>query len=114
MPDGAVKDGARASASEGRRKRGSGERSMEGGRTMTRLHISIGILAGGALSLLSSLALGEELRIGGVGPLSGGGTEWGLSVQRGLQIAIDELNAAGGLKIAGKTYNPSLIMYDKG
>lgn len=57
-------------------------------------------------------AAAEELKIGAVGTLSGGGTEWGLAVQRGLQIAIDEVNAAGGLKIGGKTYNPRMIIYD--
>ena len=57
-------------------------------------------------------AAAEELKIGAVGTLSGGGTEWGLALQRGVQIAIDEANAAGGLKIAGKVYNPKMIMYD--
>jgi branched-chain amino acid transport system substrate-binding protein len=54
----------------------------------------------------------EELRIGGIGPLSGGGAAWGLGLQRAVTIAIDEANAQGGLKIEGKTWNPKLIMYD--
>ncbi len=54
----------------------------------------------------------ETLKIGGIGPLSGGGTAWGLAVQRGVQMAVDEANARGGLKIGGKTYKPELIMYD--
>jgi len=54
----------------------------------------------------------DVLKIGGVGPLSGGGTAWGLAAQRGMELAIDDLNAAGGAKAGGKTYKLELIMYD--
>jgi branched-chain amino acid transport system substrate-binding protein len=54
----------------------------------------------------------ETLKIGGVGPLSGGGTAWGLAAQRGIEIAIEEINAAGGVKAEGKTYKLQLVMYD--
>ncbi len=71
------------------------------------------LLAAVALTALGTAAHAQEaLKIGGVGPLSGGGTAWGLAVQRGVQMAIDEVNAQGGLKVGGKTYKPELIMYD--
>jgi len=54
----------------------------------------------------------EELKIGGIGSLSGGGTAWGLAAQRGIQLAIDEVNASGGLKAGGKTYKLKLVMLD--
>ncbi len=54
----------------------------------------------------------EVLKIGGVGPLSGGGTAWGLAAQRGMELAIEDLNAAGGIKVAGTVYKLQLIMYD--
>jgi branched-chain amino acid transport system substrate-binding protein len=54
----------------------------------------------------------ETLKIGGVGPLSGGGTAWGLAAQRGMEIAIEEINAAGGVKAEGKIYKLQLVMYD--
>jgi len=60
----------------------------------------------------SMLQAQEELKIGGVGALSGGGTAWGLAIQRGIQLAIDEVNAAGGLKVGGKVYKPRLVMLD--
>lgn len=73
-------------------------------------------IRGAALSAVLAFAAhaqaAEELKIGGIGPLSGGGTAWGLAVQRGAQLAIDEVNAAGGLKVGGKTYTPKLVMYD--
>jgi branched-chain amino acid transport system substrate-binding protein len=66
--------------------------------------------------LATSLAFGaqaqEALKIGGIGPLSGGGTAWGQALQRGTQMAIDEVNAKGGLKVGDKTYKPELVMYD--
>lgn len=54
----------------------------------------------------------EDLPIGGISTLSGGATDWGVATQRGIQLAIDEINEAGGLKIGGKIYKPRLIMYD--
>jgi branched-chain amino acid transport system substrate-binding protein len=61
---------------------------------------------------LASASAQEELKIGGIGPLSGGGTAWGLAVQRGVEMAVEEANKAGGLKIGDKTYKPKLVMYD--
>jgi branched-chain amino acid transport system substrate-binding protein len=54
----------------------------------------------------------EELKIGVIAALSGGGTGWGLGLQRGVQIAIDEVNDAGGLKVGGKTYRLRQIAFD--
>ena len=54
----------------------------------------------------------DVIKIGGIGPLSGGGTGWGLAVQRGLELAVDDLNAAGGAKVGGKSYKYELIVYD--
>src|SRR6266446_5067489 len=46
----------------------------------------------------------EVLKIGGVGPLSGGGTAWGLAAQRGMELAVEEITAGGGFKAEGKAY----------
>jgi branched-chain amino acid transport system substrate-binding protein len=54
----------------------------------------------------------EELKIGIIAALSGGGTGWGVGLQRGVQIAIDEVNAKGGLKAGGKTYKLSAVAFD--
>ena len=35
--------------------------------------------------------------IGGIGPTTGGAAVYGLAVQNGAQIAVDEINAAGGI-----------------
>ncbi|MBC7600632.1 MAG: ABC transporter substrate-binding protein [Polaromonas sp.] len=65
-----------------------------------------------ACLLMGSANAQEELKIGGIGPLSGGGTAWGIALQRGTQMAIDEANASGGLKVGGKAYAPKLVMFD--
>lgn len=40
---------------------------------------------------------GTTFKIGGIGPTTGGAALYGLAVQRGAQIAVDEINAAGGI-----------------
>lgn len=54
----------------------------------------------------------EELKIGVIAALSGGGTGWGLGLQRGVQLALDETNAKGGLKVGGKIYKLKQVAYD--
>ncbi|MGD9803574.1 MAG: ABC transporter substrate-binding protein [Hyphomicrobiaceae bacterium] len=71
------------------------------------------IAAGLAAAALSLPAMAQEtLKIGGMGPLSGGGTSWGLAAQRGLELAIADVNAAGGVKAGGKSYKLELVFYD--
>lgn len=36
-------------------------------------------------------------KIGGIGPTTGGAAVYGMAVQQGAQIAVDEINAAGGI-----------------
>ena len=46
----------------------------------------------------SSESTGEPtFKIGGIGPVSGNNAAYGLAVQNGAQIAVDEINAAGGI-----------------
>ena len=44
-------------------------------------------------------------KIGGCGPTTGGAAVYGLAVQRGAQIAVDEINAAGGINGYQIAYN---------
>lgn len=39
----------------------------------------------------------DTIRIGGIGPLTGGYANYGISVKQGAQIAVDEINANGGI-----------------
>lgn len=40
---------------------------------------------------------GGTLLIGGIGPITGGAAQYGINVQDGIQLAVDEINAAGGV-----------------
>lgn len=44
-----------------------------------------------------SSASGDKIVIGGIGPLTGDAASYGISVKNGCQVAIDEINAAGGV-----------------
>ena len=48
---------------------------------------------------------GTVFKIGGCGPLTGGAAVYGIAVQRGAQIAVDEINAAGGINGVQIAYN---------
>jgi branched-chain amino acid transport system substrate-binding protein len=45
----------------------------------------------------SSDSASGVIKIGGIGPTTGGAAVYGLAVMRGAQIAVDEINAAGGI-----------------
>ncbi len=42
-------------------------------------------------------AEGETFKIGGIGPMTGGAAIYGTAAMNGAQIAVDEINAAGGI-----------------
>lgn len=45
----------------------------------------------------NDVAEGGTFKIGGIGPLTGDAASYGTSVKNGAQIAVDEINAAGGV-----------------
>ena len=58
-------------------------------------------IAGGALAvtmLFSMTALADETwKIGGIGPTTGGAAVYGQAVKNAMEVAIDEINEAGGI-----------------
>ena len=40
---------------------------------------------------------GATIKIGGVAPLSGGVAVYGVECKNGIDLAVDEINAAGGI-----------------
>lgn len=67
-------------------------------RSMRRLLLGASLLAAGALPALAA----ETVKIGVLAPLSGNAAADGQEMVRGAQLAVDELNAAGG--VAGYTF----------
>ncbi|MGE5572745.1 MAG: ABC transporter substrate-binding protein [Bacteroidota bacterium] len=82
---------------------------------MLRRTAVVGLMS---LCILSALAAPgysaepKDLKIGIICTLSGPGVSWGLAVKRGAELAIDEVNQAGGLKVGNDVYKITTIAYD--
>lgn len=46
----------------------------------------------------------KELVIGGINPMSGPAANYGISTTNGITLAVEEINAAGGVKVGNETY----------
>ena len=58
------------------------------------------LLALAMVMTMGSFALAEEtIKIGMIGPLTGGAASYGTSVKQGAEIAVAEINALGGMQI---------------
>jgi branched-chain amino acid transport system substrate-binding protein len=71
---------------------------------------SLALAATGVLATGGAAA--ETLRIGVVGSLSGPGTAWGTAILGAAQLAAQDVNAKGGLDVAGKKYTIDVVAYD--
>ena len=61
----------------------------------------------------AAAAAGEDVfLIGAIGPVTGSAASYGLSVKQGAQVAIDEINAAGGVVVGDKTYTLDMEFAD--
>ena len=69
-------------------------------------------LLAGIIINFNSPALAGTLKIGIIAPLSGPAARWGKQWAEGLELAIDDLEKAGGLKIKGEKYDVKVIPYD--
>lgn len=70
------------------------------------------LIAGTNTAAPAQTAPSGTIAIGFSGPLSGGAAAYGFDVQRGLQLAIDELNAGGGVMVGGKKQTFKLVSLD--
>ncbi|MCO5121641.1 MAG: ABC transporter substrate-binding protein, partial [Burkholderiaceae bacterium] len=72
------------------------------------------LVAGFCLGLAATTvqAQQETLKIGALVTLSGGGAAWGQGMQHAAELAADDVNAQGGLEVAGKRYKVEVIPYD--
>ena len=52
----------------------------------------------------AAVAFAEDIVVGYSGPLSGPAAEYGQDCVNGIDMAVKELNAAGGVTIKGKKY----------
>lgn len=60
--------------------------------------MSLSLLVGcGGNAASGSGEAASTWKFGGIGPVTGGAAVYGIAVQNGIQIAVDEINAAGGI-----------------
>lgn len=69
-------------------------------------------LAISCLSLITGQCFAETLKIGVVAPLTGGGAPWGIAAEQAAKILANDINAKGGLDVAGKKYQIQILAYD--
>lgn len=60
----------------------------------------------------SAWAQACELKIGSMGPMSGGAAQWGLAMDAAAQMAAAEVNVEGGLKVGDKKCHVTVVAYD--
>ena len=75
-----------------------------------------GAVAAGASSIPFGLmaASNKTVKIGMNIPMTGDYAPWGLPGLYGCQIIANDINAAGGVKIGGDSYNIEMVAYDHG
>ncbi len=81
-------------------------------RETRRYILLISIFTFAAVLALHSVGVCETLLIGGNAPLSGSGASYGIGQSRGIEKAISEVNAKGGLNIGGTNYKLQFKAYD--
>ena len=61
---------------------------------------------------LSQAQAACELKIGSMGPMSGGAAQWGLAMDAAARMAAAEYNSEGGIKIGNQTCQVTVVPYD--
>jgi branched-chain amino acid transport system substrate-binding protein len=54
----------------------------------------------------------QTLKIGALLSLTGPGSFWGIAWQDAINMAVDEINSAGGFTVGGTTYKLDVVYYD--
>jgi branched-chain amino acid transport system substrate-binding protein len=73
---------------------------------------AIGLLIALSVLGISSIAMGQTVKIGAVVPLTGRYAALGAQVRAGYEIGLEQINAAGGVTVGGKKLRLELVMLD--
>ena len=73
---------------------------------------TIALVAGTILTIAPAMAQSCVVKLGTVGPMTGGGASWGLSEKAGVEFEAAYVNAHGGLPMGGKKCKVSVVPYD--
>ena len=72
--------------------------------------ISLGAVVAGCFSM--QVLAADEVKLAITGPFSGGSAPMGVSMRDGAKLAIQEINAAGGIDVGGKKMKITVIERD--
>jgi len=86
---------------------------MRCGKGLAGMVLVLTLLAFGAASDVYGQAA-KEVVIGYTGPISGVAAEYGQDCANGIEMAINEINAAGGITAKGQKYQFKLVKLDEG
>jgi branched-chain amino acid transport system substrate-binding protein len=64
------------------------------------------------VAIVTPPALSKTLTVASIAPMSGAAAAWGIAADRGLRMAVDEINDRGGLKIGKDTYTVQVVTMD--
>ncbi|MCO5072164.1 MAG: ABC transporter substrate-binding protein [Rhizobiaceae bacterium] len=88
---------------------------------MTRLPQQFGRFARAALTTMGFLGVGitassaeDSIKFGVMTALSGPAAAWGQAELASVEIAADDINSQGGIKVGDKTYKLNVVAYDHG
>ncbi|MHB1691563.1 MAG: ABC transporter substrate-binding protein [Thiomonas sp.] len=71
------------------------------------------VLTAAAVVAFGAMAQAQEVvNIGYTGPLSGGAAQYGKNVLSGIEMGVNEVNAAGGVTVKGKKYTFKVVALD--
>jgi branched-chain amino acid transport system substrate-binding protein len=76
------------------------------------LLFSLILMIGLVLSACASSGGGDTLKVGGIGELTGDIPAVGASFKNGAEMAVADINAAGGIDVGGKKYQVELVLED--
>jgi branched-chain amino acid transport system substrate-binding protein len=79
--------------------------------TLRRSAVYLGVLLFAVL-LTGTMGAAEVVKIGFTGPLSGGSAKYGKNSEAGIVMAIEDINAKGGITVGGKKYKVELVSLD--
>jgi branched-chain amino acid transport system substrate-binding protein len=75
--------------------------------------MKLGILMAACCALpATAFAQSCEMKLGAMGPMSGGAAQWGLAMNSAAELAAAEVNQEGGVKIGGKNCKVVVVPYD--
>ncbi|MDD4860959.1 MAG: ABC transporter substrate-binding protein, partial [Smithellaceae bacterium] len=79
---------------------------------MKYLKVLICLVAAVFFMFGTGISKADEIVLGYTGPLSGPAAEYGQDILYGVDMAVNEINAAGGISVGGKKYTFKLLKLD--